>query len=307
MDRDHYRCDKGEQGNSHFLLMLGSETKVNSMTALRGLSRFLGNLVFLTLGMEIAVFGICHTFVAIFDPQALVMDYFFVAPSYCVPVLFGLLFGHRFGWRLGPWSSRAVCLPPFALMAYALLTNHQASRHWSEVWAQFFSPICMGQECYIHYSSQVLVTAPLLASLGYIVGSEFCRRSRSHFGVPVASARWTWGRLVSVGLFIVCLFVMWKFQSIAQKDIAIKFNWSDASGFNSASMEYLPSSRLLRTVTTLPNESILLQTKGRIAYEMRSFQRKEASGCVFPVTLAHLPIVIGLDHLSDTSCTVTVR
>jgi len=301
------RCEKGEQGNGQSPLMEGSEAKVSSMTALRGLLRFLGHLVVATYGMDVAVFGICYPIAAMIDPQARIMDYFFVAPSFSVPILFGVLFGYRFGWRQVTWASRAVCLPPFALMVYALLINLQAGRHWSEVLAQFFSAVCSGEECYFHFSRQFVITAPLMAALGYVVGSEFSRRSRGNLDVSAASARWTWGRLASVALFIVLFFVMWKIQSIAQKDIAIKFDWSDARGFNSASMEYLPSSRLLRTVTTLPNESILLQTKGRIAYEMRSFRWKEASGCVFPVTLAHLPIVIGLDHLSDSSCTVTVR
>jgi hypothetical protein len=307
MDRDHYRCDKGEQGNGQSLLMEGSEAKVSSMTALRGLLRFLGHLVVATYGMDVAVFGICYPIAAMIDPQARIMDYFFVAPSFSVPILFGVLFGYRFGWRQVTWASRAVCLPPFALMAYALLINLQAGRHWSEVLARFFSAVCSGEECYFHFSRQFVITAPLMAALGYVVGSEFSRRNRNHIAGSAVSPRWTLGRVTSVGLVIVCLLVLSEVQSVAQKDIAIKFDWSEATGFNRASIEHLPESRLLRIVSALPNKSILLQTKPRIAYEMRSMKLKEAVGCVYPVTVPHLTIVMGLDHTSLNSCTIAAK
>ena len=270
------------------------------------LIRFFGHLTFATYGLVILTFALSYPLVAAFDPQGRIVDSFFVAPSFAIPIAVGFLFGYRCGWRLPPLASRALFAPSMALIALVIYLNlnYEAGMSWALVWAKFFGTACLGEGCIFHFAVQFLGTAPLMSALSYTLGSEVGRRSGISARTQPAPSTSNWKARAYVSLAAVVVLSFSIIRVIAQPYVEIRFEWSSTSGFRYAYISDPVQTGFLKILSAPVNHSILWQTKPRIAYELRAYGVKRAKGCEYPNTLWYLPIVVGLDHLGDYSCGV---
>jgi hypothetical protein len=266
------------------------------------LIRFFGHLTLATYGLVILIFALGYPLVAAFDPQGHIVDSFFVAPSFAIPIAVGFLFGYRYGWRLPPLASRALFVPSMALIALVIYLNYEAGMSWALVWAKFFGTACLGEGCIFHFAVQVLGTAPLMSALSHTLGSEFGRRRGISARTQPAPSTSNWKARACVSLAAVVVFSFSIIRVIAQPYVEVRFEWSYTSGFRYAYISDQVRLGFLKILSAPVNQSILWQTKPRIAYELRAYGVKRAKGCVYPNTLWYLPIVVSLDHLGDNSC-----
>lgn len=81
----------------------------------------------------------------------------------------------------------------------------------------------------------------------------------------------------------------------------VNFDWSRATGFNSASIKRPPLSFLQKMLVTPMDEIVVLQAKHHIASELRKTQWKNARGTLGLATLGPFPLILGVDHLSLTN------
>lgn len=113
------------------------------------------------------------------------LDYVFGGPTYLVPVLMGLALGYLFGGRLPRLSSRLIFVLPLMVAAYELfswLTHTYPGENLKDtIWDNFVGVNCQTSECL----GEAFITAPLLSSIAYTVGSEIAsfvirRRAAPH-------------------------------------------------------------------------------------------------------------------------------
>jgi hypothetical protein len=259
---------------------------------------YFGHLLLATFAVTVAVFGVGYPLAAALDPQGRAINYFFVAPGFVMPAAIGLLGGYFLGWRLAPLASRLIPLPPLALVICVL---YVAAREW----ALFFGTSCFMPDCYFQFEAQAMVTAPLVAACAYAMGSEFGRRRNGRkSSLPV---RVNWRRRVYIGSIVAVVVTLSLVQRLAHHgSTTVRVNWNEVTGFQGASVEDPIPSRWLRIIVAPLDQSVILQSKPHIASDMRLDKVTRATGCVIPVTLAPLPVVLGISHLTDSPCLLHV-
>ena len=105
-------------------------------------------------------------------PQNRFLDYAFLGPTFAVPVSLGLVLGYLTGLRVPRLSSRLVFVVPMALAVYEVATwvtsRYPGPPLLAEIAANFLTSDCSSSEC----GEELVITAPLLSSLAFAVGSE---------------------------------------------------------------------------------------------------------------------------------------
>lgn len=281
---------------------------MRAKTFIQAVLKFFGHLFLATYGVTLLVFGLGYALAAAFDPQGYAVNYFFVSPSFAVPVAAGLLFGYGFGWRLPPLACHLIPVPPLALVVIGLYDHHQNGVPWARILTRFFGTTCTGEDCHYQFGGQAIAVAPLVAALAYVIGAAVGRRKRTASSASAGPEYSRWKRRAYIGLAVVAVLTLSVLQRVAHLGNELEFYWSAATGFQRASLtfppapQYPPVSRLLKIVVAPIDRLIILQTKPHIASQMRKMAWKDATGCAGPITLLFLPVVLGLDDNYDHSC-----
>lgn len=112
------------------------------------------------------------------------LDRAMFAPTFAIPILCGLLSGYRFGMHLSKIQARLVFLLPLLAAAYEVSVwfhdTYPGQNLRASIEDNFLTTNCSGSECL----EQVVVTAPLFASLAFTVGSEVRRLMQVRKPVP---------------------------------------------------------------------------------------------------------------------------
>ena len=97
------------------------------------------------------------------------------APTFAIPILFGLFAGYRFGSALPKFQSRMVFLLPLLMAAYELSVwtryTYAGENVPASIRDNFLTTNCGSSECL----EAAIVTAPLFSSVAFAVGSEIRR------------------------------------------------------------------------------------------------------------------------------------
>lgn len=137
--------------------------------------RFLGHLALATYGIVALCFltGILlHLVIGFLDRF---LEYFVFGPTFALPIILGLLAGHRFGRRLPALASRLLWVPAFVLLAWQLYLEYKlrypGENMRAELWNNYVGIDCGASECL----AEALGTTPLVAAIAYTVGAELGR------------------------------------------------------------------------------------------------------------------------------------
>lgn len=139
------------------------------------MSRFLGHLALATYGILALSFLPEILLHFVIGPQDRFLDYFVVGPTLALPIILGLLAGHRFGKRLPALASRLLWVPPFLLLAHELYWGYKLPYPGENVpmhlWNNYVGTRCGDTECL----NEAFLTAPLVSALAYTLGAELGR------------------------------------------------------------------------------------------------------------------------------------
>jgi hypothetical protein len=138
--------------------------------------RFLGHLALATYGIVALSFLIELPLNLVVGSQNSFLDYFVIGPTFAVPIILGLLAGHRFGRRLPAVASRLLWMLPLLFLAYQLYfvdyrLQYPGENVRAELRNNYVGIHCGGSECL----NEALLTAPLMAAFAYTVGAELGR------------------------------------------------------------------------------------------------------------------------------------
>jgi hypothetical protein len=92
------------------------------------------------------------------------LDYFFIGPTFLVPILFALALGVVFGASLPKLSSRLLFIFPLAMMSWELwVWIHEPEMTVHRLVDNFVGTSCTSSECL----EEALLTMPLVSSFAY--------------------------------------------------------------------------------------------------------------------------------------------
>jgi len=134
----------------------------------------IGRTVFYLLAESIAVsyLGLLISFVAQLGATLLItrnrwLDGMFIAPTFLVPMLTGLLMSYFFRKHTSNVSYLAWVVPAIVLVRAIVELNHGPNSSTGDTWDNLFGIHCESSECLY----EVLVSVPLVCAVSYSVSS----------------------------------------------------------------------------------------------------------------------------------------
>ncbi len=138
------------------------------------------HLLLATCASELVCFAVELLLDVLFPRQALLIEQFFVAPSYIAPIALGGTLGFVWGKRLRRLASRTLFFPPLLLLAFETFwvdRSYLLPGQWNpqHILDNYFRPMpaCSSAEC----GGQYFLVAPLVSVIASSLLAESGRRA----------------------------------------------------------------------------------------------------------------------------------